>query len=311
MVTQWSKENWTEAQVSLSTAKPNLGGTQPELQPWRIHLMDHYQPSTRSSRSHSGLMPQMATNMMMQQMVPCMEQQIEVFDDYVSEAAPMASTHAEVTAGASSATFHCNGKHTVKNDREAVKIPIMQQTFMAHFRYSCVPKLAERAYLKARIINNTEFQFLAGSANVFLDNYFVAKTEQSLVAPGQDWWVYLGVDEAITVKHKLLKRKEADVKTMLGAGKGKKKIEYDYKLEITNNKATQEEIVVWDQVPIASNKDVVVTVLEPEYKHNTETLKKNDVDFFEWFLYLKKGEKQVIPFRFTVEYPADKNISGL
>jgi len=127
------------------------------------------------------------------------------------------------------------------------------------------------------------------------------------VAPSEKFSVFLGIDEGIKVEHKLIKKYNLE-KGVIGK---KKKVIYEYLITITNNKKSQEELVVWDQFPISSNQQIKVDIIEPNYKKDSKSLKKNNYNYLEWYFKPKAGEKITIPLKFSVEYPKGKNISGL
>ena len=60
------------------------------------------------------------------------------------------------------------------------------------FEYDTVPKLAQHAFLRARVKNDSRFPFLAGPANVFLDQSYVTETTLSSVSPGEEFSCSLG-----------------------------------------------------------------------------------------------------------------------
>ena len=93
--------------------------------------------------------------------------------------------------------------------------------------------------------------------------------------------------------------------------KKQKVLVYEYEIEITNHKASKEEIVVWDQLPISQNEAIKVNLLEPKYKEDTAQLKKNEYDYLEWFFDMEAGTKVNVPFKFSVEFPQDKQLEGL
>lgn len=87
--------------------------------------------------------------------------------------------------------------------------------------------------------------------------------------------------------------------------------EYDYRITLTNNKASAEDIVIWDQLPISSHEKIQIQLLEPNYRADSDELKKNDLNYLEWYYQLKPGEKRVIPFSFVVEHPLGMTVEGL
>ena len=214
---------------------------------------------------------------------------------------------AAVETKATSVVFVVNGNNTINSDNLPHKVTIAIHDFPAYFRYSTVPKLAPYAYLKAKVKNESTFPFLPGETNVFLDNNFVANAYMDPVAPLEEFWTFLGVDEGMKVVYKFIGKYEKNE----GIISKKTKIIYEYLTVITNHKKTDEEIVVWDQLPISGNEHILVTLIEPKYDKNTDLLKMDSHKNMEWFFKPKAGEKIEIPFKFSVDYPKDSRIIGL
>ncbi len=293
-VRQSTSEQWSDVQVKLSTANPQQGGSHPELQPWHLSFVQRSYGGGGELRKRSAPMGQM-----MNVMPTAKETEMPA-----DEAAPMEVPTAQVETGATSVVFVPEGTSTILNDNQPSTVVVAEMQFPAHFRYSTVPKLSEYAYLKAKATNNSDYPLLPGRANVFFDNAFVTSSAMELVAPTEDFWAFLGIDEAIGVEHKLIKRFEEEV--------GKKtRVTFEYSIDIVNNKKSAEEIVVWDQVPISNNEEIVVECVEPDYEEPTATLKKNRFGFFEWFVELQPGETRTIPLRFSVKYPQGRPVAGL
>jgi uncharacterized protein (TIGR02231 family) len=299
-------EEWIDAEIRLSTAQAYVGGNQPELSPWYINFYAppaYPQYSLAKAKRYERLAAAPA-----QAMTNMMETEAQVKEaGNIAPPPELAVAETGVESGALNAVFAIQGKTTVASDNQAHTVTIMTRELPAAFRYSTVPKLSARAYLKAKAINETDFPLLRGASSVFLDNTFVTNSTLENVAPGQEFWTFLGVDEAMKVEHKQLNRFEKD-QGILGK---KRKVEFNYLITITNNRKTEEEIVVWDQLPIPGDGDIKVELVEPKWKENTAVLKKNETQYLEWYFKMTAGEKITIPFKFTVEYPEGKTVTGL
>ncbi len=312
LVNQTTGENWENTALKLSTARPQVAGYQPELSPWRLNV---YVPIPPVMASPSGSLKKAEMSRSRNLFAEESESMSQMFDADADSFAgggglpAMQPTEAVSETGATAVLFSIAGKHTVKSDNSEHKVTILNQDFSAHFRYSTVPKLSPFAYLKAKVTNTTEFPLLAGEAHVFLDNHFIANTHMGTVAPTEEFWTYLGIDEGFKVEHKFLKKYEKK-ETQIFA-KNRKVLVYEYQIKIKSHKKTQEEIVVWDQLPISSNEQIKVQILEPVYKEDSSGLKKNELDYLEWFFKPKAGEEILIPFKFTVEFPQDVQVTGL
>ncbi len=311
-IKQYTGEDWENITLKLSTAKPSINGTQPELSPWRVSI---YTPTLRSHETdvfagavNSPSMVQMH-NMMPKRSQK--EEEREEADDFLSIEGEkgMEVNIATVDTKTSSVFFEIGGLHTLKYKDDKNKVTIFVGDFEAHFRYSCVPKLSKYAYLKAKVVNNSEYPFLAGESNIFLDNNFVATAQIPTVAPSEDFWTYLGIDEGMKIEHKFLKKYETK-ETGFFSKKTTSWL-YEYVIKVKSFKKQVEELVIFDQIPITENSNIKITLLDPPYKEDTDKLKKDEWNFVEWFFNIKPNEEIIIPFKFSVEYPNDAMLTGI
>ncbi|MBA4371809.1 MAG: hypothetical protein C0402_02980 [Thermodesulfovibrio sp.] len=302
VIRQNTSEAWDDVAVELSTAQPRIGGQQPELYPWRVSFIE---PRPRLDKKAVAY-PAAPAPQMARQMMPAAAAEMDSLEEQKA-ASVMDKPAANVQTNATSVVFQIRGRNTIASDNLPHKVTVLIQDFPADFRYSTVPKLSPNAYLKTKVKNASEFPLLPGNTNVFLDSSFVANASMKQVAPGEEFWTFLGVDGAIKVERKFLKKHQKQE----GLFEKKTKMVYEYLTEITNNKKTEEELVVWDQLPIASHQDIVVKLVEPQYEKDSPVLKKNELNFFEWYFKVKPGEMIKIPFVFSVEYPPDRQVSGL
>jgi uncharacterized protein (TIGR02231 family) len=220
----------------------------------------------------------------------------------------MDERRASVQAGGTAATFVIDRKSDILADNKPAQVTVMRESFPAYFRHTCVPKLSPFVYLKTKAVNKTGFTFLPGPTAVFLDGAFVAQANLDLVPSGQDFWTYLGVDQGVSVERKVLARREETTGVF---GKKTLRTVFDQVFKLKNGKATDIELVLWDQVPASNHEDIKVVFEEPRYEKDTDDLKLNESKFLEWRLPLKAGAKQDLPFRFAVERPEDIQVVGL
>lgn len=311
VIQQQTGEHWENTELRLSTAQPAINGQQPELSPWRIQLYDN-KPGGGAYQSSQMLVGGIQQNYpvrAMSNMFHPIQEEEENEDSELNMPEEIDVLTATVETKSTSVFFNIVGKHSVKSDKTDHQVTIMQTDFAAHFRYSAVPKLSTYAYLKIKVKNDTAFPFLAGETNIFLDNNFVAHARMNAVAPTEEFWTFLGIDEGIKVEYKFLKKYEKKE-----GGMFTKKIQvwlYEYLITIHNHKPTTEEIVIWDQLPISGNEQLKVHLLEPVYKEGNDQLKKTDLEYLEWFFLLKPEEEVKIPFKFSVEHPQDMAVDGL
>lgn len=297
-VTQSTGEDWNNVTLSLSTARPNIGAEPPELSPQYV-VKDQPVKEMKYKSVRGGRSNEVAYAIAgMQATSPSPAKDVEP---------ELVKREAQVSTGATAVEFNIIGSQTILSDSEPLRVTITRQVFAAGFRYSTVPKTSTYAYLKAKVKNDSEYPFLAGTSNVFLDNHFVTKSSINAVSPGQEFWTFLGVDEGISVEYKYAN----DFSKFSGLLNKSITRTITRKIIIKNNKKTREQIVVWDQYPLSLTETIKVKLIEPEYKEDTETLKISDTNTIEWFYMLEPGEEVEIPLSFSVEYPKAIEIKGL
>ena len=310
-VRQATGEDWLGVSLRLSTAQPGLAGREPKMDPW---FLTKAEAVAFAGTVSGGLVVNgRAENRIqmfneVQVMGNSMTTSGVAGSDPLKRMEAMDERRASVQASGTAATFVIDRKSDILADNKPAQVTVMRESFPAYFRHTCVPKLSPFVYLKAKAVNKTGFTFLPGPTAVFLDGAFVAQANLDLVPSGQDFWTYLGVDQGVSVERKVLARREETTGVF---GKKTLRTVFDQVFKLKNGKATDIELVLWDQVPASNHEDIKVVFEEPRYEKDTDDLKLNESKFLEWRLPLKAGAKQDLPFRFAVERPEDIQVVGL
>ncbi|MBI2750437.1 MAG: mucoidy inhibitor MuiA family protein, partial [Burkholderiales bacterium] len=227
IVHQSTGEDWKDVALTLSTARPGLGGAAPVLSAWNVDVFNPIvlreqamrDAMDRSSRREAKAMnaPAAAGMVNMQSLTSNVQ-----FEPPEPKDAEMAS--ATIEAGATSASFKIAVSSSVPSDNSPQKVPITTAKFAANPEYLTVPKRLATAYLTAKVYNNSEFPLLAGAMNVFLDGTFVATSSLRTVMAGEKFDLTLGADEGISVKHKRVNKFTEDT----GLTNSGKRVTYEY-----------------------------------------------------------------------------------
>lgn len=296
LVRQNTGEAWNAAAISLSTARPQVGGTLPTLSPWYI---DVYRPSPvrdesyKSSRGMGAPAPSSVS-----------ESMAAPEEDF---APAMQYTATRPETGATAVLFSIPGATTIESDNRDRTVTIAVLNLPVSFSYAAVPKLSPYAYFRAEATNDSDFPFLPGASHVYVDGSYVADAVMAAVPPGNVFRADLGIDESVTVERKLLKKYDETT----GLISKKSKTTWEYGITVKNNKRREIILAVSDQLPVSVNDQIVVKALAPVYSKDTESLRKLANDTFEWMLRLAPGQETVLPLSFSVEYPKGTPISGL
>ena len=295
-VRQSTGEDWNNVALTLSTARPSLGGAAPDLGVWDLNVWAEQEYLLRQEAVSMALDESSKSDRYKSRNIGSMPP---------SRAKAVAANMAQaaIDFGATSATFKIAVPSSVPSDNTAQKVPVTSARLNAITEYATTPKLQQTAFLSARVMNTTEFPLLAGQMNVFLNGTFVATSRLDTTMPKEKFELALGADEGISIEHKRVNKFVEET----GMFSKDHKITYEYLLTIQNNKQTAERIIVTDHVPVSRNEKIIVKVQTPPVKE----LKPDDDGKLKWTLNLQPGEKRELKIKFIVEYPEDIKVSGL
>jgi uncharacterized protein (TIGR02231 family) len=193
-VTQRTGEGWEEVALSLSTAKPALATTLPELRPWYVSVPAPLPPpaapvAKRAPAMLARFVPTAAEE-------PAAEIMLAEVGEEEAEPIEMEAVTAKVEETGAALTFRVAKPATITSDGSPHKTTVAALSLTPRLDYVAVPKLVSQAYRRATVTNDTEYVFLSGPANIFYGGEYVGTTtlapivtgqEPGAVAPGQEF----------------------------------------------------------------------------------------------------------------------------
>ncbi len=292
-VTQNTGEDWDDVSMTLSTARPELLGTRPELDPWYLEV---YAPP---------IAPQSMMRAMAAAPMP--------YDAVASTAAPSGGTMdfstpmeepaAEVNSDGASVTFKLAQQVSVPSDGTPHKVNVATLEWKPRLDYISVPKKAEVAYRRATVTNDSDYLLLPGQANLFVEGDFVGTMPLEQIAPNEEFEVMLGVDDRVVVKREL-KARAVDKKFIIG---DRRLLRVGYEIEVRNLRAVRTTLEVRDQIPVSRHERIKVKLESADPKPGEQT----ELHELKWQLSLAPNEKTLIRFDFSIEYPTSMHVVGL
>ena len=310
---QSTGEDWQGVSLKLSTAEPSVGGREPEMSPWFLAKAEPVTLDELRRDSDGGLKREsrLAGRIVeeKQNFAAATSNQFNEFSTKAGAAvlADATVSTAAVVTGGTAATYVIERTTDIKSDNKMAKVTVTRLLLPSTYRHSCVPKLSGYVYLKTHATNKSDFTLLPGRTSVFLDGAFVANSSMDLVPAGQKFWTFLGVDQSVSVERKELARREESSGVF---GKKTLRTVFDQVFKVKNGKATEIDLVIWDQLPMGDHEDIKVVLEEPKYEKDSESFKMNESKFVEWRHAVKAGEKLDVPYRFAIERPADMQVVG-
>lgn len=181
--------------------------------------------------------------------------------------------------------------NTIPSDGSEHEATLGTQSIPAKYSYYAAPKITPNVYMLAEVPNWRDYELLKGKLRVFLDNTYVGDSYWTPSEIQDTLHFSLGVEKNIGVERTLKATKEK--KNLLRTAK---KVTRSWQITVKNNKETAVDVVVEDQIPVATNDDAKVTLLESS---NAKVDEKEGR--LKWTLHLAPGEKKEININYEVK----------
>jgi uncharacterized protein (TIGR02231 family) len=296
MVRQQTGEDWNGVDLTLSTARPAAGGAPPELYPWHISFFRPQPPMPAPMLYGSAAAP--ARELKAKRADRMYE--AAKSEDGMAEA-PAALETARINAEQSSVSFHIPRPLDIPSDGTQHGSVVAIEQLPVSIEFLAIPKLSPFVFLKSEIVNKADYPLLPGKVNTFVGNTYTGSSQLKKVASGEKFDLFFGTDDQVTVKREELKqRKEAGVF-------GKNSVSFRYRIELNNFRKEPVTLTLRDQLPLAGDEEIKVSLDDPSIKPD-EMGTEGRVT---WKMPLRAGEKKELTFGILVEYPKDREITGL
>ncbi|MDV0444696.1 hypothetical protein MmiAt1_02310 [Methanimicrococcus sp. At1] len=198
-------------------------------------------------------------------------------------------------------TYEIELPYSIPGNGKEQSIELKSNSVKADFMYYCAPKLDYETYLIAEISGWEKLGLLSGSANVTYDGTYIGETYIDADSTRDKLSLTLGTDRRVSVKREKLK--EYSSKALFGSDM---KQEFAYQLTVRNNQNKAARMVLKDQYPISSNKEITV---ELSKESTPFSFNKEDIGVVTWEYEMQPGETKVFKLVYSIKYPKGKELN--
>lgn len=276
VVSQATGEDWTDAAIALSTAKPRLGAEAPL--PARI-TVDGQEVSDQKV------------------MVQGVEDRSSLSGSS-GAAAASSPTGAALEDGGRAFTLAFPGRATVLSDGRPYWMPVDAVSGKAAVKLVAVPKSAPHVYQAVSFENPARYPLLAGRARMHRGASYVGDVQVEHVAPGAPVELSLGIDGELRIERKDVK----DVDRSPGLLSSTRKIERELLIRVHNQSVTAERVEVRENIPVS--KDEALEVVIDRAKTSVGMQHDATRGFTTWVLEVPKGGEKSVTLAYTVKLPS-------
>lgn len=283
--------DWKKVKLTLSSGVPNQNNQAPILSSWFLAdrlaniVVVGYGTRRKKNQLHGSLAKasQEEANQSMDMAAPVM-------------AESSVSDYTTVAENQLSISFDIDIPYDILSNGKLHSVSLKEIKLPASYKYYAVPKAENEAFLLAEIADYSKYNLLRGEANIIFEGMYVGKT---FIEPNQTsdtLNLSMGRDKKVSIK----REKVAD-KSGTKFLSSKKEQTFTYDITIRNNKKEAVELLLKDQYPLSTNKEIEVELLQSDdAKINAET------GILTWQLQLKPNETKKIRISYRVKYPKDQ-----
>lgn len=196
-------------------------------------------------------------------------------------------------------TYEIELPYDVPTNGKEQTVALKELVVPAAYKYFTVPGIDKDAYLIAEVADWEKLNLLPGEANIIFEGTYIGTT---VIDPGSTrdtLSLTLGRDKRVVVKREKLQ----DFSSVKFLGSNKKQ-SFTYEITVKNNKKEAVQLLMKDQYPISTNKDIEVEVLE-----TSGAVNETETGLLTWTIELAPGESKKIRLGYSVKYPKDKKLN--
>ncbi len=310
-ISQTTGINWQQTKLTLSTANPNWSGTAPLLTPWYLQkfvpaLYAQAKAGTVNNYYLSNTIQSFSNDDKLKEEVVSTGYGIERRQKDVSGAIQTVDPSnlqrfTTLNESQLNTNFEIDLPYNIESDGEVHSVTIKEEIIEARLKNYSVPKLDRDAYLLAELTDWQKLDLLPGVANIIMDNTYLGKSAIDPNSTADTLNLSLGKDRRVAVKRSAVKEYTS---TKINGNTTRQT--FTYELLVKNNKVTDVDLLLKDQYPISTIKEIEIK-LEDSYG----AMVNEDTGVLTWKLTLKPGESKKVRFTYSVKYPKEIRIANL
>lgn len=293
-ITQETGEDWTDADLTLSTTRPGGSTSAPELKPLKVMYrpeprplaapapMRRYRGDGAGSAAPGDLGASIADE-------PA--QEVVVENEAAVESMPYQTS------------FRIPQRVTVKSGVGQKKVFIAAETPKPSLMVRAAPKRDATAYLHAKFTHDGLAPLLPGEVSLYRDGVFTGRGHLPLVAQGEEKELGFGQDDAVKVVRIELKRAKGESGIIASSSTD----EQHYKITVKNYHDWAMPVTIVDQMPVSEDEKIVIDLL-PMTTEPTERDYEDKLGLLAWSYELKPQEEKAITLSYELKWPAKREI---
>jgi len=301
--------DWKKVKLTLSTSQPERGGNAPVMKTWFLQFVSYPSIQIRgisSLSNNSNLYSNYLSGRVagvQTQSAPSQDIAVSGYgaaDKYKARIAGQDTVdYISVNDNQMDVTFDIDLPYDVPANGKEQGIVLKEYMVPCIYQYYAAPRLDREAYLLGGLVDWEKLNLLPGEANIIVDGANIGKSVIDPASTADTLKLTLGRDKRIVVK----KEKLNDFSSVRFLGGNKKQV-FTYELTVRNNKNEKVQMLLKDQYPISTSKDI-----EEELLESSGAAVNSETGFLTWQTELAPGETKKYRVSYSLKYPKDKIVN--
>lgn len=296
-VVQQTGIDWKNVNLTLSSGVPNQNNEAPLLQAWFLRYGNIYQRGYYDNSNTSII-----NNL--QRQAPGLKTTAGNGNQEAESTVVLRGTSSietSITENQLNISFEIDIPYDILSNGKKHSVTLKEIELPASYKHYAVPKLDKEAFLLAELKDYSKYNLLKGEANIIFENMYIGKTFIDPNQTSDTLRLSMGRDKKISIKREKITDKSGT--KFLSSYREQT---FTYEITLRNNKKDEVDLMLKDQYPLSTDKDIEVELLKDG---NAQVNKETGI--LTWELTLKPGETKKIRISYKVRYPKDKVLSNL
>lgn len=301
-ITQRSGESWDDVILQLSTARPSVGASAPDLATQTVDFEPEVRPAPPVPLAKTRRMSEPSVEMGEMAAADAASPSEIALAAAAPEPQAMSTLEAALTTSPFEATFAVPGRVSVAGNGDAKRVVLVTEELEPKLSSRTVPKADTNAYLYVTLNLPKGTPLLPGRVFLFRDGTFAGTSSVPLLQPGEDHDLGFGVDDQVKVRYTVLEEKRGSSGLISSLHVDSR----NYRVSVKNLHERPIQVMVLDRVPVSQNDEIKV-----EYTGQnkpTETDFKGQRGIIGFDMKLEKDEEQQLEYGYRTSWPAAKSI---
>lgn len=291
-VVQNSGIDWKKIKLTLSSGNPNQNNQAPILNSWFLRYDEMYSDFSDDK---------VQNRIQSREAVGISDSNAVVVTSMGMKKKSVSTVNATNVENQLNVSFDIDIPYDILSNGKVHSVALKEIQLPATYKYYAVPKVDKEAFLLAEIKDYSKYNLLPGEANIIFEGLYVGKTNINPNQTSDTLNLSMGRDKKINIR-----RDKVVDKSGTKFLSSYKEQTFTYDITVRNNKKEEIFLLLKDQYPLSTDKDITIELLEDgKAKVNRET------GILTWELKLNANETRKIRISYLVKYPKDKVIGNL